>query len=461
MKRLTYCPRGNREGSTLVLALIMIVMLSALAVAMASMSGANVQVAQNQCKADNVRASAESGLEVMRYWMSKVAMSGNIPQNERFNRLFDLLQSQVTANLVPVLSGSTITISDVPLNSRGQSFTAVLTKIDDNNVRLDVTGHDGTISRTIRSNYEFQEQADTVFDFGVASKGPLVLSGSVEVEGVNIDIESNAYIESLGTCLALSISGNSQIAGSVKIVNPLAAPFLGPKAGVGGATGAGAREHIEIGVAPAQFPEMNPQPFVAYAEAHGTAITAAEANQSNMTFTNPIIRANTNPSFASGTVLKGVIYVEAQNTVTFSGHVTVYGIIVTNGSPTDDLGTNKLDFRGNVSSYSVETLPASEFGEWLPQQKGTFIMAPGFRASFGGSFAAESGAIAANGIELHGSAGGTINGSIINYADNDMNLQGNTDLQFNRSGLTEVPAGFVPQIILRYDPSSYWEVPPL
>jgi hypothetical protein len=30
-------------------------------------------------------------------------------------------------------------------------------------------------------------------------------------------------------------------------------------------------------------------------------------------------------------------------------------------------------------------------------------------------------------------------------------------LLFNRSGLTDVPPGFVPQVILRYDPSSYSE----
>jgi hypothetical protein len=69
-----------------------------------------------------------------------------------------------------------------------------------------------------------------------------------------------------------------------------------------------------------------------------------------------------------------------------------------------------------------------------------------------------SGAIAANGIEFGGGAGGTIYGSLINYSPNPMACGGNNDLVFNRSGLTEVPAGFVPQVILRYDPSSYAEV---
>jgi len=55
-------------------------------------------------------------------------------------------------------------------------------------------------------------------------------------------------------------------------------------------------------------------------------------------------------------------------------------------------------------------------------------------------------------------AGAEMNGSIINYCENEMTLSGNSDLCFDRSGLTEVPAGFVPEIILQYDPSSYSEV---
>jgi hypothetical protein len=39
-----------------------------------------------------------------------------------------------------------------------------------------------------------------------------------------------------------------------------------------------------------------------------------------------------------------------------------------------------------------------------------------------------------------------------------MTFSGNSDLHFNRSGTVKVPAGFAPEIILRYDASSYQEV---
>jgi len=460
MKRVKYLPHEGRQGSALILSLIFIVIFSAMAVAMAGMSGTNVQVAENQRKLDNTRGCAESGLEVIRYWMSQVEMSGTTAADQRFTQLGTVLQNELSAvTIVPVCNGSTISISNWPLqSSSNQSFSAVLTKIDNDNVQMEVTGHYGPIDRTIRTNYYFGTRAHNVFDFGVASKGPISLSGNVELSGVNINIESNAYIESASSLVALSIIGNSQIAGHVKIVNRLANVYLqGNNAGVGGVTGQAATlpPYTEIGVAPTEFPEMSPSQFYGYA----TNVLSPTADlKHNATYENLRIPAGRNPNFTGHATLKGVIYVETPNVVTFAGGVDITGIIVTNGSPTDDSGTNQIAFTGNVTSYPVSQLPQEEKFHGLQEQTGTFMIAPGFKTRFGGSFGTLSGAIAANGIEFYGNAGGTISGSILNYANEPMTLSGNSDLLFNRSGLTEVPAGFVPEIVLHYDPSAYAEV---
>jgi Tfp pilus assembly protein PilX len=463
MKRVKYLLQKGGRGSALVLSLVFIVVFSAMAVAMAGMSGSNVQVAQNQRKLDNTRGCAESGLEVLRYWMSKIEMSGTTAPGQRFAQLATTLQNELSAagvtNITPVCDGSTIAISSVPLqSSSNQSFTATFTKVSDANVRLDVTGHYGPIARTIRTNYVFGTRAHNVFDYGVASKGPLSLSGNIELDGVNINIESNAYIESQNTLLALSIIGSSQIAGRVKIVNPLAYVCLqGGHAGIGGVTGEAATQppYTEIGAAPAEFPEMNPSIFYGYA----TNVLSSTADLSHDgTYDNLRIPAGRNPSFSGHATLRGIIYVEAPNVVTFSGGVNITGIIVTNGSPTDDSGTNQISFTGNVTSYPINQLPHEAKFEGLHAETGTFMLTPGFKARFGGSFSALTGAVAANGIEFHGNAGGTINGSILNYSNAAMTLSGNSDLLFNRSGLTEVPAGFVPEIVMQYDPSAYSEV---
>ncbi len=68
-----------------------------------------------------------------------------------------------------------------------------------------------------------------------------------------------------------------------------------------------------------------------------------------------------------------------------------------------------------------------------------------------------SGTIAGNGVELRGHGNGIIHGSLIDSLSAPMTVGDNFDLLFNRSGLTEIPAGFVPRIIMRYDPSSNME----
>ena len=465
MQRAKCTIRGGRDGSALVLSIMFIAIFSALAVSLASLSGANLQVAENHAKAGTTRACADSGLEVVRYWMSQVAISGTTDDDDRFSAIATSLQEALAdagvTNFQTVATASTIAISEISLDSaRDESFSATLSKISNDLIQLDVTGHHGPVERTIRTHYVFGQRANTVFDFGVASKGPVSLTGNVELEGVTIDVESNAYIESENTLLALSITGNSHIAGQVKIVNPLAYVDLqGGKAGIGGVTGEAATQppYTTIGADPAEFPEMVPSYFTGLVSL--TTIDPNTDTTADATFENIIIPANMNPTFSGHATLKGLVWVETPNVVTFTGGADVTAIIVGDGDPTDDSATNRLDFKGNVDGADIATLPEGDTQfDGLRDSTGTFIIAPGFHVSFGGSFDALCGAIAANGVEFYGSAGGEIHGSIINYSDNPMTLNGNSDLYFNRSGIDEVPAGFVPEIILEYDGSAYCEV---
>lgn len=450
---------GGPRGSSLVLSLIFVAMFAALAVTMAAMSGANVQIAENQRRFETARSCALSGLEVIRYWMNQVSISGTTAPDQRFARLATELQTTLTnagaANLNPIYNGSTISMSSVSLDSAaGQTFSVVLTKVDNDNVQLDVTGHYASLNRTIRSNFNFGERAHTVFDFGVASKGPLSLTGNVDLDGYNIDVESNAYID-CDDLLALSIIGNSMIAGDVKIRNSLASVHMQGHSGVGDEYGAAAMNHIEFGVPPSEFPDMNPALFIPYA----TNVLSPTANlSSNTTFENLHIPAGRNPNFTGNLTLRGVVFIEAPNVVSFSGNVNITGIIVTNGSSTDNSGVNKITFTGNITCHPITQLPQQPQFQGLQSQTGTFLMAPGFATSFGGNFGTMSGAIAANGIRFYGNAGGVINGSIINYSTAALELTGNSDLRFNRSGLTDVPVGFKPELIMCYDRSSYAEV---
>ena len=110
-----------------------------------------------------------------------------------------------------------------------------------------------------------------------------------------------------------------------------------------------------------------------------------------------------------------------------------------------------------MDSFPVDDLPSGAQFDAIKSKIGTFIVAPGFRVRFSGGFGVISGAIGCNGFTMSGGSGGVINGTIINYANNEMYLSGNGDVYFNRTSMY-VPAGFAPQTIMLYDPASYSEM---
>ena len=466
MKRYKGKNKTLRHGAALVIAMIFLAIFSSLALAMLTMSSTNVQVADNHCKANRALESAQSGLEVMNYWLGRVAIPGTVAPGDRFTNLANYVNNDLAT--VGMSAANTydeggypaaVSLGNIAINSLlGQSFLASIQKTDNLDVlQLDVTGNAGPLTRTIRVNYNFGTRSHNVFDYGVASRGPLSLLGNIDMSGTNVAVEADVYIESNSENEALSIIGNSQIAGDVTITNPDAYVTLqGGQAGIGGETGEAALDHVSAGSDPVEFPV----PLTGYFEQYvqNTFDPAVHDTSADNTFENIRIPGGTNPTFSGSTTLNGIVFIETPNVVTFTGNVDVTGIIVGDGDMNDNSGANQIIFLGNVASAPVTDLPETAQFDQLREETGTFLMAPGFGASFGGSFDTLNGAIAANGINFFGNAGGTINGSILNYSDTLMTLSGSSDLFFNRSGMDEVPAGFGPEIILHYISSSYSEV---
>jgi len=464
----------KQKGIALVVAMLFVMVFSALSVAMFSMSSGNSLVASNLHKVNAARSSAESGLEVVRYYLAQAEIPGTTDPEQWFGELkyqllSGILPSGVSSSYVfnEDTGVGTLTVgSTSPVTLDGnKSFTAEVWDSGDRiNIRVAGTAHG--IERKIQGSFIYGEKPEpySVFDFGVATKGPLELSGNILLDGVNISVESDVYIESIGYNNALNIIGNSQIAGDVKIVNPDAYVTLqGGKAGIGTdengdpVTGVEAiQNHVEIGVLETQFPIPNTSHFEQYVT--GITIDSSTDIGSLGSLDNVRIAAGTNPTFSADTQINGVLFIESPNVVDFSGNADITGVIVGDGNYTDNSATNQIVFRGNVSSSSVADLPES-FGD-LRDETGTFMMAPGFAVSMGGSFDTLNGCIAANGVEFFGNAGGIIGGSILNYSDQPMELSGNSDLFFNRTGNTEIPVGFEPvlNIVIKYDPSDYDEV---
>jgi len=460
MKRAENLSHLKEEGSALILSLIFIVMFSAMATAMAALSGGNVQLAKNQKQGAQALASAHSGLEIARYYMAKVNLPASVSPADRLESIASSLQNAFAdvgaQNLYASYNTSTqtLTIPNVTLDSQTSSSFDITIAYDGDydTLSLVVTGSGGEATRRIGVKYGFTTIGNPIFDFGIATKGPLNMQGNVDIEGFNENIEASVYIESSNDNLALEMTGKSAIAGEVSIANGCACVDIANKSSVHGAEGSDALDYVTIGAEMCDFPVANPADFEGYIE----NTFAAGDPTTNVTLRNIEIPANTNPSFSGHAVVEGIMYVRAPNVISFTGNAEIHGIILADGDADNPIEGCLIDFGGTVDSYDVSTLSEEEFGA-LTEETGTFLLAPGFRASFRGNFATLNGVIAASGVEFQGNAGGTINGSVINYSDECMTLAGNTDLVFNRSGVEKVPAGFTPATTLRYDASSYSE----
>lgn len=448
----------KRRGAALIIAMIFVLIFSALAVSMAAMSGTNVQLSDNQHNINSALSAAQSGLEIMRYYLSGMSISGEVPPADKLATVAANLYSNLYAYYDDTDPNNPIVnIPSVILNSQSnQTFSVTISYgADFDTLQIDILGNNDWFNRNIRVNFNLATIGSGVFNFGIATKGSLHMSGNVDIEGLNEDIEASVYIESENDNNALIMNGKSAISGSVSIINPNANVDISNSSSIGGESGDDALNHVDFNAPSFEFPVPRPADFEHYIE---NTLDPETDTTVNLTLTNVRILAGTNPHFSGNVIIEGIMFIESPNIVKFSGNIDITGIIIADGDFDSPSSENRLEFRGNITSQSVSELPDEGFSD-LKQETGTFLLAPGFSASFGGNFETLNGVIAASGIEFFGNAGGTINGSVINYADTPMTLSGNTNLVFNSSGTEENPAGFMPMPsrVLEFLPSTYSE----
>jgi len=465
MKRTDKPICSERRAVALIVSMIFVLVFSMLAISMVSMSGTNVQLSSNQHKINSALTAAQSGLEVVRYYLSDMTIPGTVQPEDRLATIAAQLQTRfddagMTDTTVSYDTATdTVTISAIPLDSQSNKvFTATLSYAGGfDTMQLDVAGSSQQIYRGIRANFNFETIGSRVFDFGVASKGPLTMDGHAEIEGESLAVEAGVYIEGdFVTGNAFSIANHASVAGDVSIANPYATYIAGEHTSVGGATGEAIADHVHIGVEYVDFPTPNPEYFRAFAT--GEELEADSDWDNHAVLENVVIKANANPTFSNNVTINGILFIEIPNILNFEGHCTVNAIIVAAGDVTDTSGTNNISFSEHVVCNDVSTLEGEQF-EAIKQETGTFILAPGFSLAFSNHALVTNGAIAASGISFTDHAGGTINGSLINYAPTPTTLGAHSSLMFNRSGRETNPTGFVSDYVLEFQPSSYSEIP--
>ena len=446
--------RNRNEGATLVLAIMFLAIFSALTVAMVTFSANSVQIADNQRHANAAYQAAESGLEIMRYWLSRFIMPKTTPTSEYLPTILGSLRSDLTAagvTQIVVQEDGSIPAISLGVNT-GSTFSAHL-QMDANDpaiLRLAVTGSRGQSARTIEVTFNMIPYEHPVFKYGVVTKGPLHFPQNPTLTGATQPWEADVYVDA-PEMVAIDIGGNANFDGNFHLRNPEGQMCCSGDLQIGGETGQDAlANHVFAGAEPVPFPTPEIQAFKSFAT--GPVVNPATMNLTKgLTLTNATIPAGTNPTFGGTVIIQGVLVIESPNIVTFGRNCQLNGVIVGDGSvgsPED----NQIRFAGN---FATGPYPAGEAYAGLASLAGTSILAPGFATSFTGNFSVIDGVVAVSGLHFAGNASAVVSGTLINYSTVPMVVDGNISLNFNRAASTRIPGGFDTHRVLAYNPSSY------
>jgi len=444
----------NRRGIALIVSMIFVLVFSALGLGMVAMSGTNAQVASNHRKVNLAFGSAESGIEVMRYWLRPVMMPATTPVSAYFSTIVGDVQSELVSNSI---SNLTLTgggyIAPVILDSSADSSFKALMWIDPNLpavLNLSVRGASGEVSRKIRTSFIVGPYEHPIFNYGLATKGPINFVNNPTLTGVTDNWEADIYVESSNSTTAVYVGGNTNFDGHISVGNPNAdVDFQGDIQIAGDHGQTAVDNHVTIGADAVAFPMPDANHFLQYAT--GPTMDGTEDLTKGITLTNTTIPAGMDPNFDGTVTINGILFIEPPNQVNFGRNVTLNGIIVAAGD-LQNPGTNSLTISGN---FDTGPFPSDAIFDPIRHETGSSIIAPGFSASFEGNFSTLEGVMAVSGIHFSANCNALIKGTIISYSDSPAVVEGNVTMNFDRVNSSKIPAGFDTYRVLHYDPSSY------
>jgi hypothetical protein len=464
-------PTSSRRGSTSLMAMLFVALFATLAVGFFATVTTSVQVAGNEQRTNRAMFASDSGMQFMKYHLATLGIASNTPPSQLFNNVYASLAAKLNyfpnmpaaARTIEMTDGSTLirvpsgTNNWIAADADGSLFRAEVRKLQaGEKIEVRVFGRFGTTtssgsSRAIKLEYANFPNPAAIFNYGVASESKISMNGNVTIRGTPGNEHMGSVLSAhMATSAALTMTGGPAISGNVSFVNPAAAPVLSSQSTIAGLHPGqpGFSDVVHYGVPRPEFPIVDTtafQQFVPAASATGPSVITS-ANPVGTSFKNIRIKANSNPTFNSNTVIQGVVWIEQPNNVKFNGGVTIQGVVVTATDGTNnantDLTKNIVEFKGGATFQAVQTLPAtSDFPQALRGLTGSTLLVPGFKATFGGNFNTIGGTIIASEMEFSGTAGGTIKGSVINLRDSAVMFSGTSDIIIESQGTANHPAG--------------------
>ena len=443
-----------RNGIAYVFALVMLALLTSLAVAMMAGANLNLRRGENLQHSLSAQLSAESGLQFLLLCLEDVRMPADTDAETLMANLADKLADKLegTPNLgggTVCLSGAMIWIPAITVGVTTFSCSVAVIEPDGDGTprcRLSATGTSGLAPRTVCVDLRLMPRSADAFNYAIASRGSISVSGNATIDGMSSPDEGNVLSAS-NEGIAISLGGSATVGGDLFLTaeGEDSIYLSGGGLSVGGTSDIDEilANHVHrLSDAP-EFPEIDLTPFASLATSVIDSGTDLEGP--GLVFDNARVAAGTNPEFKNDTVINGILYVEAPNKVTFKSKATINAIIVTEDASELAIADNQLDFKGQVTAPGVGALPDTpEFAD-VKRQTGTIVLAPGFGVTFRGGVNSINGTVAADQFSFRGNAtiDGEVCGTILGLSQSDLVMQGNATILVNRAEADPTPAGFV------------------
>jgi len=458
------------------LALLFLVVFSTLAIGFYAQTTLTAQITANEQKQHRALLAAESGVQYMRYRLNQLKIRYGPPEQlmqQVFDQLRDIEDGQGNLEFgmqeITLIGNDTTTPKEVlypkdpnaiiSLGERGCGFRARIVRVPGTrNLAVKVAGYGGGVTngsaqvRGIEYVFKTDEIEANLFEYGVAGKGQIELAGNGTIRGPAGQLSHGNVYTTTALNPAVLTTGPSTITGDVYMERATSTFSYSANSSIAGSTDPSWKSNHThkpwpaAGKPPVEFPVIDTADFIPYAKT--TVPVGAPVGTYFKNIRIPAGRgtASTPYTFSSGTVIEGVVYIQAPNVVRFSGNCTIRGAVVGDNTvpATSTLATNVVEFAGTATAYDMSTLPDNNPADFPPElraMKGATIVMPGFHMKFSGGHGAVSGTIASDQLSFSGNATGNITGSVIGMAEQKLVVSGSGSVQVTRPPPVPWPAG--------------------
>ena len=463
---------SRRRGLASLMAMLYLVVFAALALGFYAQTNMSVQVSNNERRSKESLAAAEAGLQFIRYQLSRITIPMQpvgMPQltdSQVFEEVGMDLQAAISEVPVSDIIYDTNPLNDategvdpprieipadptayIAVTEQGPWFRCTLEQSGRDMIVTTVgksaNGNTNSGGRAIQVRFKAKEWPNKVFDYGLASPGPvnvtvakLMVAGTPAQQAGILSTYTGGTPVTIGNASSTALEPTG-IAGNIILMQGAPAPsYVGANYTVGGlktaATINAAIDSNRLTEAP-EWPTPDVSVFTSYATTKYTGGSGV--------FDNIYLDPLTTPSvtFDQTSTIRGVLYVKKGVTLAFTGGVNLQCVIV--GEPKGPMGVNDtIKFSGNgVAKKPLSTLPNEPKFAGLHELTGIFILAPKWDVSFAGSFVSAAGSIVAEKITFTGNSPATIAGSLVNLGPYPLNITGSSALTLSDPGLEQIP----------------------